>query len=163
MQQAATASTMISMLNKRALLLLLVLVLSALSLYLVYIIQDGSSPLALFNTRADEGEALDPELEALLAQAGESPTPTIPYNSTSPSPTTSISPGATSPTIAITVPATLTSTPTPVIEYITATPFPMNNDPIPTAVTSLPVAGFADEIPKYLIGGGLLVLVAMFL
>lgn len=154
--------------NKRIVLLIVIFILTAASLYLVYVIQDGSDPLAIFNTRAaDETQSTDPGLDNLLAEVAGNPTPTLPYNSTSPSPTPKNLPGgATSPSTTATPSATtapvLTEkpvTPTAIIEYITVTPM----KPQPTAVTSLPVAGITDDLPKYLIGGGLLVLVSIFL
>ncbi len=151
--------------NKKSILLLLVITfLMGASLYLVSIIQDGSSPLAIFNTRASgENEALD----VLLGQLEGNTTPTIPYKSTSPTliptnpPGGSTSPEATlTATIVPTLPITPTTKPqvtiaptvTPIVEYVT-----------PTPITSLPVAGFEDHIQSYLLGGGLLILVAMLL
>ena len=154
---------MVYMRNRKTVLLLIVIsILVAASLYLVYIIQDGSDPLAIFNTRAaDESVSSDPQLDSLLAQSAGSPTPTIAYNSTSPSPTPTIVSASTTPTISTTPVASISPSdvpadmsPTPVLEYITVTPTP---------VTSLPVAGIGDQIPKFLLGGGLLVTIALFL
>lgn len=164
--------------RKSVLLLLIIFILTAASLYLVYIIQDGSSPLALFNTRAADEAALDDELNNLLAKVDGSPT--IPYKSTSPSPTlppggatspqitttpsgTLLTPTTTSPTITKTPGVSVTSSPTGNVVYVTATPTQTVSYVTPTPITTLPVAGFADELPKYVLGGGLLVILGMFL
>ncbi len=159
--------------RKTTLLLAIILILTAASLYLVYIIQDGSNPLAVFNTRASEEDTtLDDELNNLLAQVDNSPTPTVPYKSTSPSPTVTSGPGGptsasssatVSPTAKVSVTIPVSPTPSGNIIYVTATPMPIDSYISPTPVTTLPVAGIADHLPKFILGGGLLVAIALFL
>ncbi len=169
--------------RKTTLLLAIILILTAASLYLVYIIQDGSSPLAIFNTRASEEDTtLDEELNNLLAQVDNSPTPTVPYKSTSPSPTVTNGPGgptspsttlspipsvsitaAVSPTAKVSVTVPASPTPSGNIIYVTATPMPIDSYISPTPITTLPVAGIADHLPAFILSGGLLVAIALFL
>ena len=131
--------------SKSTILIIVILILIGAAGYLVFIIQDGSSPLVLLNSQASEGE--DPLLAA-------NPTPTITFQSTSPTPTTTIIPS----------PTGVKTTPTPTINelpetgggaiVVTATPSP---------IQQLPVAGFSDWIGYMTLGGGALILLALLL
>ncbi len=144
---------------KSAILIIVVVVLIAAGGYLVFLIQDGSSPLVLFDSQASEDDPLLDE-DPLLAQAGSSPSPspspTIPYQSTSPTvtPTTSAAVSAT-PTIDLLMSPTAGPTELPETGGIVVTA-------TPTPVTNLPVAGVFDYVPA-VAGGILLVVVAMLL
>ena len=133
--------------SKSTILIIVILILIGAAGYLVFIIQDGSSPLVLLNSQASEGE--DP-----LLAANPTPTPTITFQSTSPTPTTTIIPS----------PTGVKTTPTPTINelpetgggaiVVTATPSP---------IQQLPVAGFSDWIGYMTLGGGALILLALLL
>ncbi len=132
--------------SKSIILIIVILILVGAAGYLVFIIQDGSSPLVLLNSQASEGKK-DPLLAA-------NPTPTITFQSTSPTPTTPVTPSPTS----------IKTTPTPTISklpetgggaiIVTATPSP---------IKQLPVAGFSDWIGYMTVGGGALILLALLL
>lgn len=161
--------------NKKSVLLLLVIfLLLASSLYLVYVIQDGGNPLTILNLRASNDEDLalqdfqndplgdttpvDQQVDALLANNGTDPTPTIEFTSTSPTPAE----------IAVTTTVTPTNTPDDTNDPIpteTLTPTPVQPTPTPetTPVSELPVAGINDYFNPVWIGGGVLVLLAFLL
>jgi len=140
---------------KSAILITVIVVLVSAGGYLVYLIQDGTSPLVLLNSQASEDVPLDED--PLLAQAGASPSPspTITYQSTSPTvtPTTGVLVTAT-PTIDLLMSPTVVLTELPETGgSVTATPTPVEN---------LPVAGVFDFVPA-VAGGVLLIVVAMLL
>src|SRR3989344_9372764 len=129
--------------------------------YLTLLIQDGENPLGMFGIRASNpSDEVDPFLAennltitpADSADVGSSePSPTqalLAYNSSSPSPTRSVS---------ISPAPTFTPTPTIVNKSYG------NSDISPTIVKSLPVAGIIENIDKFLIGGGVLILVGLLL
>jgi hypothetical protein len=148
---------------KSIILIIVILILVGAAGYLVFLIQDGSSPLVLLNSQASEGVDEDP-----LLSANQTPTPTITFQSTSPTPTGGTS-GAAGVTVTVTVavspsPTIALSSPTPTIKelpetgggaiIVTATPSP---------IQQLPVAGFSDWIGYMTVGGGALIVLALLL
>jgi len=133
---------------KSIVLVSIILLLVVAAGYLIFVIQDGSSPLVLLNSQASEGN-------------GSEPTPTITFQSTSPTPTRSI---ANPTSINNTITTTMSPSPTPTLAdlpetgggeiIVTATPSP---------IRKLPVAGFSDWISYMSLGGGALVLLALLL
>lgn len=154
--------------NAKAIIIVVVAVLLAAALvYLTLLIQDGSNPLGMFGIRAsNSGDEIDPFLEennVTVTPAGTTsvgtsePSPTenlLAYNSTSPSPAPSSS-ATPSATLAV------SGSPTPSLSF---TPTPTEgNDPTPTTIQSLPVSGITDNVNKFLIGGGILILLGLLL
>jgi hypothetical protein len=151
---------------KKILLLVVIVILIASVAYLSYIMQDGSNPLLIFNTRASTNA------DDLLTDEGPLPTDdpgdagSDPIVEESPTPTTeadSLAYLSTSPTVSPTVAVNPSISPTE-----TATPSPtlvaeMTPTAIPTAVENLPVAGIGDHLPSVIIGGAALILLAFFL
>ncbi len=118
---------------------------------------------------------------SLLAYNSTSPTPTTragttgsvtPSISTSPMPSGTAPSGTVTPSVSPTVAATKggitgTVTPSPTI-ILTLTPTPtefivVETSTTPTIVTELPVAGIGDNLNAVLIGGGVLILLALLL
>lgn len=140
--------------SKIAILVIIVLVLTASVGYLTYLIQNGSDPLTLFNLRAasEEDDLADP----LLAQAG-TPTPTVSFISSSPTATPSASLITPSVSITTTISPSPTSSPTPTVEAV------MTITPTPTQIVTLPVSGITDYLDMSILGGVALILLAFVL
>lgn len=153
--------------NVKLLIIVVIAVLLVASLvYLTLLIQDSSNPLGMFGIRASNPSD---EIDPFLSENGAGDTsPVVPsptevlmaYNSTSPtaSPSGAASISATlavskspSPTISI--------TPTPTIDPAILE----TSIPTPTIIQSLPVSGVTDNINKFLIGGGVLILLGLLL
>lgn len=160
---------------KMVLLIFIIVILLAVAGYLTYVISNGSDPLVLLSSFAQTGTEDDPLDETLLADADTlTPSPTVGFTSTSPSPdvsgTASVSPSpSVSPgfdALSGTTPSpTETLTPTPT-ETLTPTPSVLPETggySTPTPEVTLPVAGVGDYLHPMILGGGILVLLALLL
>ena len=160
--------------NVKAIIIVVIAVLLVGSLvYLTLLIQDGSNPLGMFGIRASNPQdEADPYLTENDVTGDTSPDttadvgttepstadPLLAYNSTSPTVTPSGS-ATPSTTLAVSNSPTPSVTPTPTIVNVVLE----TTDPTPTTIQSLPVSGITDQMDKFLIGGGILIMLGHFL
>lgn len=131
---------------------------------MTYLLANESSPLSLFNLRASNtADEIDPFLADLDISPVRPVSPTVTsgsglltYNSTSPTVTPVVSKTQLTSSPALSPSVSLTPPPT---EFVVIT----GNNLTPTIVTELPVSGATDHIWTFLVGGGVLILLAFFL